>query len=192
LVIILTVFVGLVEAVAVGMILASILFMKKISDVVEDRTQTAPLREFSREMTWSDEGDILERYGDMIYIKHLNGPLFFGFASRFQDMIKALPDIKIVIIRMDRVPYVDQSGLYAMEDAVQDLQALGITVVFTGLHGQPKDMLERASLVPGLVDKNFCFETFEQCNVWLENVLKAKKGQPITDSELMRLTNEMD
>ena len=176
LVIILTVFVGLVEAVAVGMILASLLFMKKISDVVEDRTQTAPLREFSREVTWADEGDTLEKYGDQVYIKHLIGPLFFGFASRFQDMVKALPDIKIVVIRMDRVPYVDQSGLYAMEDAVQDLHVLGITVVFTGLHGQPKDMFERASLVPGLVDKEHCFDGYEECFVWLEQALKDKNN----------------
>jgi len=190
-VIALTVFVGLVEAVAAGMILASILFMKKISDVVEDRTQTAPLREFSREMSWSDEGDTLNRYSDKVYIKHLIGPLFFGFASRFQDMIKALPDIKIVIMRMDRVPYVDQSGLYAMEDAIMDLQEQNITVVFTGLHGQPKDMFERSSLVPGLVDKTFCFETFEECSTWLESVLIAKDGKPIVESELIRLTTKL-
>jgi len=188
----LTVFVGLIEAVFAGLLLSSVLFMKKISDVVEDRTQTAPLKSFSREMSWSDEGEILERYSSQIYIKHLDGPLFFGFASRFQDMVKALPNIKIVIMRMDRVPYVDQSGLYAMEDAIMDLQALGITVVFTGLHGQPEYMFERVSLVPGLVDKAFCFKTFGDCSVWLERVLKAKKGQPISDSELIRLTAEMD
>ena len=114
LVIALTVFVGLIEAVGVGMVLASLLFMKKISDVVDHRTQTAPLKEFSREIPWDDEGDIIDRLGEEIYIKHLDGPLFFGFASRFQDMVKALPNIKVVIIRMDKVPYVDQSGLYAI------------------------------------------------------------------------------
>ena len=183
LVIILTVFVGLVEAVAIGMILASLLFMKKISDVVEDRTQTAPLREFSREITWSDEGDTLEKYGEQVYIKHLDGPLFFGFASRFQDMVKALPDIKVVVMRMDKVPYIDQSGLYAMEDAVQDLQALGIDVAFVGLHGQPEDMLKRASLIPGLVDDEHCFDSFEDCLAWLEKALKDRLG-----SEVKKLT----
>ncbi len=120
--------------------------MKKVADVVEDRTQTAPLREFAREISWQDEGDVIERLGNQVYIKHLIGPLFFGFASRFQDMIQALPDITIVVIRMDRVPYVDQSGLYAKEDAIMDLQAQGIKVVFTHLHGQPKDMFELFNL----------------------------------------------
>jgi SulP family sulfate permease len=171
----LTVFVGLIEAVAIGMILASILFMKKISDVVEDRTQTAPLQAFAREVPWQDEGEIIKKIGDQVYIKHLDGPLFFGFASRFQDMITALPDIKVVIMRMDKVPYVDQSGLYAMEDAVMDLYAQDIKVVFTGLHGQPKDIFEIFNLVPGLVEENLAFESFEDCLAWLEVYLKEEK-----------------
>jgi len=178
LVLALTVFVGLIEAVGVGLVLASLLFMKKISDVVDHRTNTAPLKEFSREIPWQDEGDVIERLGDQIYIKHLDGPLFFGFASRFQDMIKALPNIRVVIMRMDRVPYVDQSGLYAMEDAIFDLQAQNIEVIFTGLHGQPLDMFEAYTLIPRLVDDKYCFETFEECMTWLESFLK---GDPYVD-----------
>jgi len=178
LVIALTVFVGLIEAVGVGMVLASLLFMKKISDVVDHRTHTAPLKEFSREIPWEDEGDIIDRLGQEIYIKHLDGPLFFGFASRFQDMVKALPNIRVVIIRMDKVPYVDQSGLYAMEDAIFDLQAQNIQVIFTGLQGQPKDMFEAYTLIPRLIEERYCFETFEDCLGWLESFLK---GDPYVD-----------
>ncbi len=174
LVIFLTVFVGLIEAVAIGMILSSILFMKKISDVVEDRTQTAPLQQFSREMPWIDEGDIIEKVGKEVYIKHLDGPLFFGFASRFQDMVKALPDIKVVVMRMDKVPYVDQSGLYAMEDAVMDLYEQDIQVIFTGLYGQPKDMFAAFNFVPGLVKEEYCFDNFQAASAWLEDFLKVK------------------
>jgi len=174
LVIFLTVFVGLIEAVAIGMVLSSILFMKKISDVVEDRTQTAPLQDFSREMPWMDEEDIIEKVGQEIYIKHLDGPLFFGFASRFQEMVKALPNIKVVVMRMGKVPYVDQSGLYAMEDAVMNLHAQDIKVIFTGLHGQPKDMFESFNLVPGLVEEGYSFEDFGSASKWLEDFLKVK------------------
>ncbi len=174
----LTVFVGLIEAVGVGMVLASLLFMKKIADVVDHRTNAAPLKEFSQEIPWSDEGDIIERLGDQIYIKHLDGPLFFGFASRFQDMIKALPNIRVVIIRMDKVPYIDQSGLYAMEDAIFGLQGQNIEVIFTGLHGQPKDILEAYSVIPDLIDTRYCFESFKECITWLESFLK---GDPYVD-----------
>ncbi|NNF02252.1 MAG: SulP family inorganic anion transporter, partial [Bacteroidia bacterium] len=176
-VLVMTVFVGLIEAVGLGMILSSILFMKKISDVVDRRTITSPLKEFSREMPWIDEGDIIERIGHKVYIKHLDGPLFFGFASRFQDMMKALPSIEIVIMRMDKVPYVDQSGLYAMEDAIKDLQKQGITVVFTDVHGQPLDMFKEFDLIPDLVPEEYCFSDFHECSKWLEVFLKDKKFQ---------------
>jgi len=166
----LTVFVGLIEAVFLGLILACILFMKTVSDVVEHRTTIAPLREFSREQPWVDEGNFIDRYGTKVYIKHLDGPLFFGFASRFQDMLKALPAIEVVIIRMDKVPYIDQSGLLALEDAVYDLQSEGIRVLFTDVHGQPLDMLERSNLIPGLVAREDCFDSFETCAHWLKSI----------------------
>lgn len=171
-VLVLTAFYDLIAAVAVGMILAAILFMKKISDVVEDRTQSAPLKDFSREMPWIDEGDIIDRFGSKVYIKHLDGPLFFGFASRFQEMIKALPELKVVVIRMDKVPYVDQSGLYAMEDAILDLQEQDIKVVFNDVHDQPLDMFERFNLIPGLIEREYCFSNFKETSNWLESYLK--------------------
>lgn len=177
LVMILTVFVGLIEAVAVGMILASILFMKIISDVITRRTKSEPLRDFSREMPWSDEGDIITRYGSRLYIKHLDGPLFFGFASRFQDMVKALPEIEYVIMRMDKVPYVDQSGLYAMENAIMDLHAQNITVLFIDVHGQPLHMFKKFEIIPDLIDPELCFDNFESCYIWLKDHLTNKSAE---------------
>ncbi len=178
LVLVLTVFVGLIEAVAIGLILSSILFMKKISDVVENRAQTAPLKEFSRELPWEDEGDIIERIGNKVYIKHLDGPLFFGFATRFQEMLKALPEVEVVVIRMDKVPYIDQSGLNAMENVIMDLQQQDIKVVFTNIHGQPLDILETWNLIPGLVEREFCFDSFHHCADWLERYLMDKDYKP--------------
>lgn len=171
LVLVLTVFVGLIEAVGIGLVLASILFMKKISDVVDHRTVSAPLKSFSREIPWADEGDFLENFGGQVYVKHLDGPLFFGFASRFQDLIKAIPEIRVIAIRMDKVPYVDQSGLYAMEEAIMDMNAMNVKTVFVDVHGQPLDIFERANLIPGLVEKEFCFKDFREFTIWLKNYL---------------------
>lgn len=167
LVLFLTVFVDLLVAVAAGLILAAILFMKKIADVVEDRMETAPLKNFSREIPWLDEGDILNRIGDKVFIKHLNGPLFFGFATRFREMVQALPNIQLVVIRMDKVPYIDQSGLYALEEAIIDLEEKSIEVVFTGLHGQPRDMVEKIKIIPQYVESAHDFTNFEDCARWL-------------------------
>ncbi len=191
-VLLLTVFVDLLVAVAIGMVLSSVLFMKKISEVVEHQTYSAPLRQFSREAAWVDEGDIIDRIGDKVYIKHLEGPLFFGFTSRFQEMVKNLPNISVVVIRMGKVPYVDQSGLYAMEDAIMDLLQKDVAVVFTGLYKdtQPYDMFRAINLVPGLVDERYCFDTFQECAVWLEDYLNSQEiylddlaGEQLNDVE---------
>lgn len=187
-VMLLTVFVGLLEAVAIGMVMAALLFMKSIADVIDYRTQTAPLRHFAHEIPWQDEGDIIERLGDQVYIKHLDGPLFFGFASRFQEMMNALPNVRIVIIRMDRVPYIDQSGLYAMEDVILALESQGIEVVFTGLSGQPKTMLKRIHIIPGLVSEDNIFQNFDQCKRWLENYLNRNREE--IDQDNARLQAE--
>lgn len=162
-VLVLTVFVGLLEAVAIGMLLASILFMKAISDVVEHRTVSAPLTSYSSEIPWSDEVGLLEKVGSKVFIKHLDGPLFFGFASRFQEMSKVMPGVKVVVFRMKKVPYIDQSGMLAMEEAVLDLQRQGITVAMTGLQQQPKAMLEGIKLIPNILPNHLVFKNFDAC-----------------------------
>ena len=72
-------------------------------------------------------------------------------------------------MRMDKVPYIDQSGLLALEEAIQDLQAQDIRVLFTDVHGQPLDMLERSNLIPSLVSRESCFDSFEACSDWLRS-----------------------
>lgn len=177
LVLFLTVFVNLLLAVGVGMVLAALLFMIKISDVIESGTAdgSTKLREFAREKAWEDEGAFVDNYGDHVYIKHLDGPLFFGFSGRFSEMIQALPELGVVIIRFSRVPYIDQSGLYALEDVVTDLQSKGIAVLFTGLTAQPQDMLHSINIMPGLVPEHHSFESFTDCRTWLQDYLSGQK-----------------
>lgn len=166
-VLLLTVFVGLLEAVAVGMIMATLLFMKKSADTVEDGAVTESLSTFSREKPWADEGDLVNRMGDRVFIKHLDGPLFFGFVSSFKTIIQHLPALEVLVIRMDRVPYIDQSGMYALEDAVMELRDKGITVAFTGMNEQVYDMLKQINLIPDLVPEAQIFADFQACRRWL-------------------------
>ena len=74
----------------------------------------------------------LADYKGKIFIKHLYGPMFFGFTSHFHHLLSNLSeDVKILIIRMDRVPNIDQSGLYAMEEAILDLQNRNVVVLLS-------------------------------------------------------------
>ncbi|HCG71940.1 MAG TPA: sodium-independent anion transporter, partial [Nitrospina sp.] len=79
----LTVFVDLIQAVAAGMIMASVLFMKQMSDQVTSEVKISSLRTSGKELPWDDE-KIPGYIADKIYVKHLDGPLFFGFAPAFQ------------------------------------------------------------------------------------------------------------
>jgi len=170
-VLLLTVFVDLLVAVAAGMVLSSLLFMKKASDLVEQGSKVEPLKEFTPEKPWDDEKSINEYANDEVFIKHINGPLFFGASAGFQDMMKTIPEVKVVIIRMGRVPYMDQSGLYAMEEALLELHNKGVRVVFIGLYGQAKNMLEQIDIIPELVAKEECFESINDCESWLKDYL---------------------
>jgi len=168
LVLLLTVFVDLLIAVAVGMVLSSLLFMKKASDLVEQGSKAESLKDFEPDKPWADEAVISTIASDQIYIKHINGPLFFGAASGFQDIMKSIPDSKVVIIRMDKVPYVDQSGLYAMEDTLLDLKQKGTSIVLTGIYGQAEDMFRHINIIPDLVPEENCL-AINQCENWLKN-----------------------
>ena len=175
----LTVFVDLLVAVGFGMVLSAMLFMKNISDVIEHRTQSAPLKDFSRELAWDDEGDLVARRGDKVFIKHLDGPLFFGFANRFQELVARLPELEVVVLRFDKVPYMDQSGLYALEEAVMEFRKNGIRIAFTDIHGQPRALAEKIRLIPDLVAPEYCFSDFAETAKWLERYLSGDTSDPV-------------
>jgi SulP family sulfate permease len=118
------------------------------------------------EISWPDE-KVPAYIQDNVVIKHLDGPLFFGFTSDFMDKIGRLPDIKFVIIRMERVPFIDQSGLYALEEAVLSLEQRNIQVMITGLQTQPEDRLRRIRIIPDLIPENNLFGTFKDAIKWL-------------------------
>ncbi|AGC77308.1 SulP family sulfate permease [Nonlabens dokdonensis] len=172
-VLLMTTFGSLIQAVGIGVILASLLFMKRASDLGEKGLEVGTLAGFDGEQPWKDEQALYETFKNQIYIKHLYGPLFFGFTSHFQETIKALsPEVKALIIRLDRVPYIDQSGLYALENAVLDLEKRNVKVVLTGLQEQPKDKLESIDIIPDLVSESETFETIEEAFVYLKNYFK--------------------
>jgi len=161
LVLIWTVFGNLIHAVAAGVVLASILFMKQASDIAESETTVTP---HDPEPVWDDESDVAEEKKSNIFIKHLYGPLFFGFSSGFRDLAESLPaGAETIVVRMERVPYIDQSGLYTLEDTILRLTQEGKQVVLTGLQTQPADMLRRIELIPNLISEDMIFETFDQC-----------------------------
>lgn len=166
-VLLITVFGNLLVAVGVGIVLASLLFMKRMSDIAEVETKAAGLGDFAHEIPWEDEGDLAEIYDDQVFVKHMYGPFFFGITSFFREMAKQAPGIEVVVIRLERVPYMDQSGLDALENVTLDLVRSGVKVLLTGARKQPLDMMEKVQLVPELIPRDQIFEDFADCSEWI-------------------------
>ncbi len=96
-VLLITTFGSLIYAVAIGVILASVLFMKRSGDIAEKGTSGSTLADLKEEQPWDDEKQLFEEFKDSIYVKHLYGPLFFGFTSHFMKLFKNMDDkIKIL------------------------------------------------------------------------------------------------
>ncbi|MDF1878065.1 SulP family inorganic anion transporter [Sulfurimonas sp. SAG-AH-194-C20] len=157
-VLLLTVFVDLLQAVGIGMVLASILFMKQMGDMAENKSVSKTLKDFHDVFPpSSQERESYKAIEEQVYIQHFNGPIFFGFTAHFKQMMKELPEVSVVIFRMYNVPSIDQSGMYVLDDAIYELNSKNITVLITGLNEQPKRMLENIKVIPTLVPKNHLF-----------------------------------
>ncbi|WP_442265201.1 SulP family inorganic anion transporter [Tenacibaculum sp. ZS6-P6] len=168
-VLLLSTFWDLVYAVGIGLVIASLIFMKKIGDVSAKRSDVSPLQEEA----WEDEAEFPDQLSEEVFIKHIDGPLFFGSTSNFQQLAKQIPDTaKTVIVRMGKMPYVDQSGLFALEDILIDLEKDGVQVLFVDVLEQPRYMMEKIGLIPDLVSKEHTFKTFSDCLDWVKENIK--------------------
>jgi len=176
LVLLITTFGSLIQAVGIGVALACLLFMKKSGDISEQGMEVGAVADLDGSKPWQDEIEFYDTYKDKVIIKHLYGSLFFGFTSYFKDQISQLPnEVKAVIFRMDRVPYMDQSGLYALEDIIFDLGNENIEVLLVGLKEQPKDMLEGVDIIPDLVPKEDIFNDIDDAFIYLKGRLRLNE-----------------
>ncbi len=162
----------LVYAVGIGLVIASLIFMKKMGDLTAERSD---VKKLLKEKAWDDEIDFPENLKEEVFIKHIKGPLFFGTTSDFQQLAKQIPaTASAVVIRMGRMQYMDQSGLYAMEDILIDLAAKDIKVLFVNPMKQPLYMMERIDIIPDLVPKEQIFTSFKDCLKWIKENVKDK------------------
>jgi len=157
-VLLLSTFWDLIFAVGIGLLISCLMFMKLIGDSTAKRSNLESLKEEA----WPDEKGFPVALKDEVYIKHIKGPLFFGYTSEFQEMLKKIPNsAKTVVFRLSRMQYMDQTGLYVMEDALKDLGARGVNLIFVGLLDQPRYMMERIDIIPGLVSEGQVYENFK-------------------------------
>ena len=171
-VLLLSTFWNLVYAVGIGLVIASLMFMKKMGDLTAQRSDVKSLKEEA----WKDEVDFPVEYKEKVFIKHIKGPLFFGSTSDFQALAKQIPNsASHVIIRMDRMQYLDQSGLYVLEDMLVDLEKDDIHVLLVDVLEQPRYMMERIDIIPDLIPEEHIFQTFDECITWVKGHIELDR-----------------
>jgi sulfate permease, SulP family len=159
-----TVVFDLIVAIEVGMVAAGILFIGRMSKLLSvDVTPLGGTETASHDSpeTQDAEQELLSQH---IVAYRVDGPIFFGAASRFMDqLLKVDGDVKAVVLRMRRVPVMDATGASALESMVDRLSHRGVLVLLSGLQEQPRSVLERS----GILDKvsrsrDHVFETSEE------------------------------
>ncbi|WP_438989461.1 SulP family inorganic anion transporter [Polaribacter sp.] len=167
----LSTFWDLIYAVGIGLVIASLMFMKKIGDITGKRSLVKNLDKKS----WPDEKGFPKELREEVFIKHVKGPLFFGSTSDFQQLAGQIPSTASkVIMRLVNMHYLDQSGLYALEDTLMDLKNKEVEVLFVGLQEQPKYMMERIDIIPDLILREHIFEEFDDCVEWIKQNVEDK------------------
>lgn len=153
----LTVFVDLIVAVLIGVALASVLFVKQLSDRQSPAIENMETLEELKQLT----EHVPERIRELVYIYQFSGPLFFGAAKNLNAQVDKLCDARYIILRFNNVPFIDQTGSYALENAIQTWESRGVKVLFVGLPAHIKQTLEQTGTIH-TIDSQNCFERFEQ------------------------------
>ena len=148
----LTVAFDLVIAVEVGMVLAAILFIKRVSETTEV-TQVLANDELIR-----PENVILGRtIPDGVVIYRIFGPFLFGAAEKMEDALARIGSLpQVLVLEMHLVTAMDLTGMNALESIVERMKNSGGQVLISGIHHQPLSMLRKAGFIPVIGVKNFC------------------------------------
>jgi SulP family sulfate permease len=140
----LTIFVDLTAAVQVGIVLSSLLFMKRMADVTHIEGLTNELRD-----SGEDPGEISQVRRKQrilggrdipagVEIYEVHGPFFFGAADKVKDVMNEIAKPpKVFILRMRNVPAIDATGIHALEQMAKKSRAQGTTLILTEMREQP-------------------------------------------------------
>jgi SulP family sulfate permease len=153
-----TVFFDLMLAVGIGMVMAAMILLKRLSDI--DPATHSPLVDIAAHRPWIPPLEVPEEVLRGIFVVEVHGSLFFGNAGPLQRKIEGadLRDAKAVILHMGDVRFIDQSGVYALGDLASDLQRRGIEVFIADLQAEPKELLAKLGVSPGTIPAKRVFE----------------------------------
>ena len=143
----LTVLFDLTLAIEVGMVLAALLFMQRMSRL----SNIYPLDE---------DRELAENYTQLpkgLTVYEINGPFFFGAARQFTEVIREVGiQSKVMILRMRHVPFIDATGIRNLRDVLSDLNGKGVVLILSGVQPEVRSALLKAGLEKQISEENIC------------------------------------
>ena len=150
----LTIIFDLTVAIEVGLIIACLLFMKRMSETTDVKLIMDEINEESDMIKGNLEHLTIPK-GVEVY--EINGPYFFGAGNRFEEIMAAFGDRpKVRIIRMRKVPFVDSTGIHNLTNLCGMSQKEGIQVVLSGVNPGVHAALEKAGFYDSVGKENIC------------------------------------
>jgi len=139
---VLTVVFDLTVAIEVGIVLASFLFMHRMSEVVALESNVSLIEEDRADTDHPDEPDQRAQLPPGVEAFQISGPLFFAVANRLDDVLGLFPSPpRVFILRMRLVPLIDASGVTALKQMIERCRRNGTKVILSGLREQPRQIL---------------------------------------------------
>jgi SulP family sulfate permease len=143
---VLTVFVDLVVAVNVGVVVASLMFMRRMAETVRVEQQSFD----------DDSGEDI-KLPKSVLVYRVEGPFFFGAAEKLESTLERVQlGVETVVIRLGRVPFMDATGINTLTEIIQRFQRHRVRVILCGVHDELRGTLDAAG-IPALVgESNIC------------------------------------
>ncbi|WP_339683994.1 SulP family inorganic anion transporter [Gimesia maris] len=183
-VLILTISVDLLVAMGVGITIAFVRIIQELGQIYEQNVVS--LNEMNRSLP--TDVSMPEELKEKVLKLRLEGPLFFGVSDTIYRASSALVDYKYLIIRMARVPMVDMSGAYLLDDIIEKAHHQGATVFFTGTRPQVKRTLTRLKIIEKVTEEN-CLASFNDAILRIQH-LEQEQGAhagPVAKDTLERV-----
>jgi len=175
-VLLMTVFIDLIIAVATGMVMAAMIFMKRMSDLQMENTTTInlPTAEFPLH---DDEKAIMEKAQGKILLYHIEGPLSFGAAKSMVRRLSQFSDYKVLVLDLSSVPQVDFTASMALNDMICDtLETPDHKVLIVGMRPKVKAFLQRQNILKP-VSEEFIHSERSTALHQAANIIEANKSK---------------
>lgn len=160
----LTVIFDLTVAIEVGLVIACVLFMKRVMETTKISVITDEIDPNNESDLEVHEEHLMIPQGVEVY--EINGPYFFGIATKFEEIMSRLGDRpKIRIIRMRKVPFIDSTGIHNLTTLCEMSQKENIHIILSGVNEKVHKVLEKSGFYELLGKENICSNINEALEV---------------------------